>query len=167
MVGLNSPANDAYLSLPFDERKALFASDRAGHGYDLYEAVWSTGRRFFDAPATIRRVDELSSDADDNAPYVADLGLGRVDLVFVSKRAGGLGEHDIWCSRLVAGQWQPPMNLGAGINTPQDEFRPSIFFVDGAPFLLFSSTRPGGMGGYDLYAVKYPGCTPPRPPASP
>jgi hypothetical protein len=170
MIGINSPANDAYLSLPFDderdrrggsERKALFASDRGGNGYDIYEAAWRKGRRFFfEAPATIRRVNELSSDADDNAPYVAELGTGRVELVFASKRAGGLGEHDIWCSRLWLGKWEPPVNLGPGINTPQDEFRPSIVVVDGATFLVFSSTRPGGAGGYDLYTVKYPGCTP-------
>jgi hypothetical protein len=157
LEGLNSPANDAYLSLPFADRRALFASDRSGSGYDIYEASWPSRGSLSEVRATISLVRELSSDADDNAPYVFET-KDSVGVVFVSKRSGGLGEHDIWCSRLEGRKWSSPVNLGAKINSPADEFRPSVFEVSGSDFLLYSSNRPGGAGGYDLYSVRYPGC---------
>ena len=43
----------------------------------------------------------------------------------------------------------PPFNLGKGINTKYDESSPSIHHDNNS--LFFSSNRPGGLGGYDLY----------------
>jgi hypothetical protein len=158
LAELNSAANDAYLTLPFRGRRVLFASDRDG-GYDIHEASWKDGAKYTDAPASVRKVAALSTDADDTAPYVAEFG-DRIEVVFVSKRDGGSGGYDIWCSRLEGESWAAPVNLAAGINSPGDEFRPSVFRVENASFLVFSSNRPGGEGGFDLYTVSYPGCAP-------
>lgn len=149
---LNSPANDAYLTLRYGERQALFASDRDG-GLDLYEVVWETDR--IDAAAvSIERSAVLSSDGDDTAPYVDG---ARELLVFASTRTGGAGGYDLWCADRRDGGWTAPRPLAA-FNSSADEFRPSLFTAGGANFLVFSSNRPGGKGGFDLYAVRFDRC---------
>ena len=166
LAGLNTPQDDAYLSRPFDYRAALFASNRPGStGMDIYAARWAEGKKLVDAPQTITRVEELSSPADDTAPYVWHgfsfrSGDDPAEMVFVSDRSGGQGEHDIYCSRYDANaqRWSTPKNLGARINSAKDEYRPIVFEVNTTRFLVFSSTRAGGQGGYDLYIVGYPGC---------
>lgn len=148
MTELNSPANDAYWSALPEEGPTLFASDRGGAGYDIY-AVSAGGR--------IERVDALSSDADDTCPYLFaadERGVKFTELIFVSNRPGGQGGFDLWMSRLRDGRWDPPVNLGPEINSPNDEFRPC--FPGWFPILVFSSNRPGGKGGFDLWYVARP-----------
>jgi hypothetical protein len=55
----------------------------------------------------------------------------------------------------VDGKWTKPVNFGPSINTSYDEYRPVIKTVTGFTndFLIFSSNRPGGKGGFDLYYV--------------
>lgn len=156
---LSSAANDAYLTTKFGDvihPHVLFASDRGGAGYDIYEAAWDS-YQIGGPPLYVRKVGALSSIADDNAPFVArQRDYVSADVVFASKRAGGLGGWDIWCSHYDGKTYASPVPIAIA-NTKYDEFRPSI--ADGNPqFLVFSSNRPGGVGGYDLYTVKFEGC---------
>ncbi|MFN0246566.1 MAG: hypothetical protein ACKV2T_06635 [Kofleriaceae bacterium] len=122
-------------------------------GYDIYEAIWN-GYQIAGPPVIVKRVDALSSTEDDNAPFVAEHSA---DMVFASKRDGGLGGWDLYCARWdEATGWTAPVALSEA-NSPSDEFRPSI--ADDRRFLIFSSKRPGGAGGFDLYTVKFEGCT--------
>ena len=70
-------------------------------------------------------------------------------LYFFSRRSGGYGKFDIYCSFLEKGEYQEVQNLGARINTEFTEEDPYIA-PDGS-YLLFDSNRPGGLGGYDIY----------------
>ncbi len=168
LAGLNSPRDDAYLSVPFAPRRVLFSSNRDSGdaasmtAMDIYTATWPEKATLAEAPSVIARVAELSSDADDSAPYVwrSRDRSQPVEMVFVSDRAGGQGEHDIYCSRFDATSetWSAPNSLGATINSEKDEYRPIVFEINQTRFLVFSSTRDGGQGGYDLYVVGYPGC---------
>ena len=48
------------------------------------------------------------------------------------------------------------MNFGAVINTEFDEYRPALFEEDvdnDRDMMVFSSDKPGGKGGFDLYFV--------------
>jgi hypothetical protein len=168
LAGLASPRDDAYLSKPFAPRRVLFASNRESvsaasmTAMDIYTASWADKTKLTDAPVAVARVAELSSDADDTAPFVwrsMDHAVP-VEMVFVSDRPGGHGEHDIYCSRYdaKADRWSAPKNLGRSINSAKDEYRPIVFELNSTRFLVFSSTRDGGQGGYDLYVVGYPGC---------
>ena len=58
---------------------------------------------------------------------------------------------DIWVSRRQGDAWAPPKPLDA-VNTPHDELGPRLT-PDGR-FLLFYSNRPGGQGGYDIWAAR-------------
>ena len=154
---LSSSANDAYMTQKFGEvlkPRVLFASDRGGTGYDIYDAQWES-YAIGGAPVSVTKVDALSSSADDNAPYVVAGGdYKTADVVFASKREGGAGGWDIWCSHFDGTTWATPVAVVIA-NSEQDEFRPSIAEWQ---FLVFSSNRPGGKGGYDLYTVKWTGC---------
>jgi len=61
-------------------------------------------------------------------------------------------DFDIWYVDKTAGGWSMPKSVGAPVNTKSNEFYPSIA-TDGT--LYFSSNRPGGKGGYDLYRARF------------
>lgn len=61
----------------------------------------------------------------------------------------GLGSFDIYFSGYNNGVWSFPVNLGPVINSSDWESQPSIS-PDGLT-LYFSSARPGGFGGADIY----------------
>jgi hypothetical protein len=78
-------------------------------------------------------------------------------LYFNSNRAGGFGLQDLYVARRhdkddVLG-WQPPVNLGAGVNTADAETGPDLFTdpETDQTVLYFNSNRPGGAGGTDIY----------------
>ncbi len=64
-------------------------------------------------------------------------------------RSGGLGSCDIFFSAFSNNRWSIPVNLGSPVNTSFWESQPAIN-ADGR-MLFFSSNRPGGKGGKDLY----------------
>ena len=72
---------------------------------------------------------------------------------FTSNRPGGFGGLDIYRSRqLPDGSWATPQNLGANINTPEDEESPMLH-PDGKT-LYFSSRGHNSMGGFDIFTSK-------------
>lgn len=71
-------------------------------------------------------------------------------LYFVSNRAGGIGNADIWVSKKdKSDSWGAPVNPGGPVNTPQDEMSPFIH-PDGNT-LYFASKGHPGLGGSDLF----------------
>jgi Tol biopolymer transport system component len=97
-------------------------------------------------PAT--RVDELSSPDNDQRPSVRFDGR---EIFFSSNRGMADGTQNIWVStRQGRGHpWTSPVMLGPEINGPFFDQQPSISW-DGRT-LFFTSNRPGGAGGFDLY----------------
>lgn len=76
-------------------------------------------------------------------------------LCFASTREGGYGGSDIWCSTQdEEGNWQEPVNQGPNINTAGEEFH---FMEDEDGWVYFTSSRPGGMGGMDIWAAEHVG----------
>jgi outer membrane protein OmpA-like peptidoglycan-associated protein len=67
-------------------------------------------------------------------------------------RPGGLGNCDLYFSAFKNGKWSEPVNLGAPVNTNRWESTPSIS-ADGKT-LFFSSSRPGGFGGKDIWLTR-------------
>jgi outer membrane protein OmpA-like peptidoglycan-associated protein len=72
-------------------------------------------------------------------------------LFFASNREGGFGGMDIYVCKLVDGSWSEPLNLGPDVNSPKNEVFPYIH-ADGT--LYFSSNRPKGLGGLDLFYTR-------------
>lgn len=86
------------------------------------------------------------------------LSMDGHSLYFGSNRPDGYGGDDIYVSRRHNKRddfgWRLPVNLGPGVNTSANESQPSLFEdeASGNTFLYFSSNRPGGLGGDDIYA---------------
>ncbi len=148
---INSSSDDAYIAFDFNRDSVYFCSDRDGD-YDIYALDKNTESYmdlWFDGsfePATA--VDSVNSSYDDKCPFLS----GKM-MVFASDRPGGLGGFDLYYSIFRNGKWNSPVNFGPGINSSSDEYRP---LIDIHPdytnaFMVFSSNRPGGNGGYDLY----------------
>ena len=86
---------------------------------------------------------------NEHCPVILNDG---VTLCFASMREGGYGGSDIWCSQPdTNGQWQEPVNQGPNINTAAEEFH---FMQDDNDVVYFSSGRPGGFGGMDIWSSK-------------
>lgn len=72
-------------------------------------------------------------------------------LYFASNLSGGYGGLDIWKISRDGGEWGKPQNLGADINTSENEAFPYIH-QDGT--LYFASNGHPGMGGYDIFVAR-------------
>lgn len=134
----------------------LFTSNKDGQ-FDLYETELPSSQSvllflFKNEPKTIRKL-SLNSTSNDHMPFVfGDL------LVFASDRPGGYGGYDLYYSKKTVSGWSEPVNLGPQINSVHDEYRPvvSSYPEFANQLMIFSSNRPGGMGGFDLYFVGIP-----------
>ena len=69
-------------------------------------------------------------------------------LFFASDMPGGQGGSDIYYCELINSKWSSPVNLGSKVNSPSKENYP---YMHPSGRLYFSSDRPGGMGGMDIY----------------
>lgn len=166
--GNDPQADDAYTTYDFTRHELYFSSNRSGD-YRIYRYRNNSQNTNFtqwlgnaDLAQQIEPVLALDAPGQTMAPFiVGDL------MVLASDRPGGQGGFDLYLSRYNHGQWQPPVNLQelmpphVLVNTPSHEFRPSIFTLGFKDFqdlqvLLFSSDRPGGQGGYDLYLTALP-----------
>ena len=66
-------------------------------------------------------------------------------------RPGGFGSCDLYISYLTENGWSEALNLGAQINTDQWESQPCL--SPDKRDLYFTSRRPGGFGGSDIYVA--------------
>ncbi len=166
--GNDPQADDAYATYDFERHELLFSSNRSRR-FQIYRYRNPSGNTNFaewlDDPSRAGEVElaaEFQSEGDTLAPFVeADL------LVFASNRPEGAGGYDLYAARYRDGAWEEPRNMqelmpeGVLLNTPANEFRPSLLTLSLKDYrelrvLLFSSDRPGGQGGYDLYLTALP-----------
>jgi WD40 repeat protein len=97
-----------------------------------------------------------------NTPFFdqgESLSKDGLQLYYASNQPGGFGDADLYVARRACADlarpecaWQTPVNLGATVNTNDFEAAPRLS-VDGHR-LYFTSTRPGGFGGQDLYVSR-------------
>jgi hypothetical protein len=93
----------------------------------------------------------LNTPASDLNPTVSP---DELRLYFASDRPGGQGLTDLYVSRRASRRsaWGTPENLGAVVNTSGVEVGPSLS-GDGR-LLFFQSSRPGGLGGTDIWVSR-------------
>ncbi len=148
---LNTSADDAYICFN-TKQDTLYFSTNTGGDFDIYlknrpsETELSTWFSGSYSASTV--VDSINSSSDDKCPIVKNKIM-----VFASNRSGGMGGYDLYYSILKNGKWGYPVNFGPDVNTSSDEFRPVLEKVDDFTnsLMIFSSDRPGGKGGFDLY----------------
>lgn len=152
---INEYDDDLYPTFSTDKKNIIFCSNKNSKVFNIYNASFKDE---FNLESlingefkTINKIESLSSIADDKCPFIG----GDEMMVFASNREGGYGGYDLWYSFYVNGLWTEPENFGSEINSSKDEFRPITFKMFGRDFIIFSSNRKGGMGGFDLYVAEY------------
>lgn len=148
-TNINTNYNESYPSI--QNNQLFFTSDRDGD-YDIYfteiikEDIFNTSQ--LELSSDINKVNELSSPYSEKCPFVnGDL------MVFSSDSKAGFGGYDLWYSIMINGKWTEPRNFGKRINTEYDEYRPITISIESSnnDLMIFSSNRPDGKGGFDLY----------------
>lgn len=85
-------------------------------------------------------------------PSVGITNHGQVILYFASTLPGSRGGYDIWYSiQTTDGDFTMAYNLGTRINGEGDDVTPYYYQADGE--LYFSSEKPQGYGGLDVYKL--------------
>jgi hypothetical protein len=158
-VNLGSPVNssaDDFCPSPAGRGRFFFVSARDGGcgGADIYLA-----RRREDGFGPARNLGcDLNSAAGEASPSLVEAGR-RPMLFFSSNRPGGFAaepvggvpDSDIYVSTFRADAWRSP-SLAEGLSTAAEDARPNVRH-DGL-FVVFDSTRPGTLGGPDIYVSR-------------
>lgn len=148
---VNLRSNERYASYNFNDRAIYFAKDKEGgkNGYDIMVSGVKVKRdRSYGLPS---QVIDVSSKFNDGPIYLHPNGK---IMYFASEGFNSMGGYDIfYAEKIKGGGWSDPVNMGAPINTPYDDF----FFAATAngKFAYIASNRAGGKGGYDIYKATF------------
>jgi len=153
-LGINSYDDEYFPSLTVDGKSLVFTRqerDSLGKGRpgqeDLYESLYTDSTfseaRIFPQPITTPGNEGTQSVRQD----------GRLMFFTACKRPDSKGGCDIYVSRKQDGFWDIPVNVDYPINSRYWESTPFLT-LDGRS-LFFSSTRPGGFGGMDIWVSQW------------
>jgi len=142
---VNSNTYDNHPSISADGLMLFFGSARSG-GYDLYVTQRATTNSEWTVPVSLGSMTNTSY--NELSPDISSDGLS----LFFDRR-GASGNRDIWVAARNLRSDEPTIafNLGPSVNTGYEDTDPSIS-ADGRT-LYFGSSRPGGVGGQDIWQV--------------
>ena len=142
-AGVNTKAQEYLPVLTADEETLIFTR-RVNENEDFFKSSKQGGSWH----NSIYLSKNINTEAyNEGAQYISPDGMY---LFFTGcNRPDGLGRCDIYVSRREGKDWSKPFNIGAPVNTAGWESQPSLS-ADGRT-LYFTSTRPGGQGGYDIW----------------
>lgn len=139
--GINT-INSEYLPALTGDKQSIIFTRRINHQEDLYISKFVDGKW-----QTATPIRELNTRSDEGAHTLSPDGK---TLVFtICDRRRTYGNCDLFISYKRNGKWSSPKNLGKTVNSPYWDSQPSIS-ADGNT-LYFSSNRPGGIGGKDIW----------------
>jgi outer membrane protein OmpA-like peptidoglycan-associated protein/Tfp pilus assembly protein PilF len=142
---INTPMPESLPSLTADGGMLVFTRivDRQEDFYyslRLPDGEWSNARP----------VEDINTPFNEGAQSIS--ADGRTLVFNACNTPDGLGSCDLYISYLKNGRWSKPQNLGEPVNTKWLERQPSLS-ADGK-VIVFSSDRPGGHGGRDLWLTQ-------------
>ncbi len=151
---INTESHDAACSISPDGKQIFIYKnevDGESKGGDIYVSKksstgkWQTPKKLGVPVNTTYFEDGACLSPDGNTLY------------FVSENPkGALGMADVWKStRATKTEWGKPVNLGAPVNTSEDEG--GIFLAADGKTLFFSSAGPKSMGMHDMFMSKLEG----------
>lgn len=137
--------NEATSAVSSDERKIYLYEDTTGFGdiyyTDFYHAKFQDIQKL--------EIEDVNTDAWETH---AMMSHDKQMFIFTSDREGGFGGRDIYMMKREGDKWSAPINLGPGINGPNDEDAPFIS-IDNKT-LYFGSNGVKSIGGFDILYSK-------------
>jgi len=145
---INTEGHDACTSISPDGKQIYLYKndiDAESRGGDIYVSKISTSGKWGSPKSMGKPI---------NTTYWEGGGCISPDgkaFYFISERVGGLGHGDIYVlKKKTKSEWEKaPVNLGAEINTPEDEG--GLFLAPDGKTLFFTSKGHNSMGGYDIF----------------
>lgn len=141
--------------IAIDDELILFASDLYGGqgGKDLWYIRYDKKTKLW-GPA-VNLGPTINTPGDEMFPYIHENG----DLYFASNGHIGMGGLDIFKAKLKGEDveslnWGSPENIGAPINSSANDY--AIIWEGEKNRGFFTSDRPGGKGGDDIYSFSMP-----------
>lgn len=112
-------------------------------------AIWAMDRQRtgWNAPRDVG-ITINGPDGSVGFPAVAANGT----LYFMADRSDSLGGLDIYKAKRAGDQYAKPENLGRVVNSKYSEL--DAYVAPDESYIVFSSDRPGGLGGGDLYVSR-------------
>lgn len=138
---INTPHHEYLGRWTLDGQKMIFTR-RLYEQEDIFIAIR-------DSADSSWKIEDFTFNTEQNEAAHAISPDGKY-LVFTScNRQDGMGGCDLYLSVLKDGFWSLPVNMGSAFNSPSWDSQP-CFGLDGMS-LFFSSNRPGGRGGSDIW----------------
>lgn len=151
---INTKYHESAATLSFDEKTLFFVSDKPG-GYgahDIYMSRWDEEKKEWGKAENVGPT--INTEFEEKGVFFHP---DNKTLYFSSEGHKTMGGLDIFKSEYNAetGEWTEPENIGAPINTPDDDV---YFVVSGNErYAYYSSYRAGGYGEKDIYKITFLG----------
>jgi hypothetical protein len=150
---VNSGANEAGVSISRDGLSLYFGSTRSG-SFDIWVSHRAAVGSPWGAPQLLGTA--VNTTCHEQTPTLSIDG----HWLYFARDCGGFGRQDIFLSRRRDKRddlgWEPPVNLGPGVNTAFNESGPSVFEDEetGTITLYFSSDQ-RSPGSEDIFASTF------------
>ncbi len=148
---INSRDRETSAAFSSDGNTMYFVSDRSG-GYGGKDIWMSTRNERGRWSEPVNLGPTVNTEYDEEGVFLAP---DDKTLYFSSKGHNTMGGFDIFKTVFRNGRWTDPVNLGYPINSPSDDMFFSLS-ADGKTG-YFSSPRPEGYGGSDIYKITFLG----------
>jgi outer membrane protein OmpA-like peptidoglycan-associated protein len=141
--GINTLEQEYLPSLSADGQTLIFC--RRGRDEDFYESRFVNG-----VWQKAVAIDSLNTDENEAAETISADGKS---IIFT--RCGASTSCDLYLTQFKNGKWNRPAKLAAPLNTNMWESQPTL--SPNGRLLFFTSNRPGGFGGADIWVSKLDG----------
>jgi outer membrane protein OmpA-like peptidoglycan-associated protein len=148
---INSQFHQTSVALTKDGKIMYFVSDRTGTlgGKDIWMTTKDEKGKW---AYPVNMGATINTEYDEESIFLTPNGQ---TLYFSSRGHNSMGGFDIFRSTYEHGRWTEPVNMGYPINSPNDDL---FFTLDPQGEIgFFSSVRPDGFGGADIYMVTFLG----------
>jgi outer membrane protein OmpA-like peptidoglycan-associated protein/Tol biopolymer transport system component len=142
---VNSPQFSEYLPTLTADGETMIFTRLVGRQEDFFSSKKINGDW-----SLATSIEELNTDNSEGAQAIS--ADGKMLMFAARDRPDGLGSFDIYVSRKQKDKWTPAKGFSA-INTEWWDSQPSIS-SDGRT-IYFASNRPGGLGGIDIWFVRF------------
>ncbi len=143
---INTPADEYLPSLTADGNTLIFTR-RDDYDENFYKSTrqpdGSWGRAEY--------LSGVNTTLNEGAQSVNPDGRWLVFTACNRRNDGSQGSCDLYWSQLKDGAWTKPVPFSAAVNSPQWDAQPAI--APDSKTIYFSSERPGGQGGKDLWVT--------------